>query len=155
MSESGLALGAIASGNHGVDPAYSDFATNGHAYRSPDVHSTLSVLLAEIILTGVFLHVILGSTDGRAPRGITRMSIGLTLIHLVQDGCSSMHLRYPRPRGGRESAQCQPCQVSWTTRPAFPVPARNKTPPGPQTGGCFHMCAKGDLNPHALASTGT
>ena len=82
---SGLALGAIASGKQGFDPAYSGFATNGHADRSPDGYSMLAALLAEIILTAVFVHVILGSTDERAPRGFAGVSIGLTLplIHLV------------------------------------------------------------------------
>ena len=76
---SGLALGANASGNHRFDPVCSGFATNGHADRSPDVYGMLAALLAEIILTAVFLHVILGSTDERAPRGFAGISIGLTL----------------------------------------------------------------------------
>ncbi|KAA0979443.1 aquaporin Z [Paeniglutamicibacter gangotriensis] len=84
-SVAGLALFAIATGKHGFDPVASGFATNGYADRSPDGYSMLSALLAEIILTAIFLYVILGSTDGRAPKGFAGISIGLslTLIHLV------------------------------------------------------------------------
>ncbi|MET0872521.1 MAG: aquaporin Z, partial [Paeniglutamicibacter terrestris] len=84
-SVAGLALFAIASGKHGFDPVTSGFASNGYADRSPDGYSMLSALLAEIILTAIFLYVILGSTDDRAPKGFAGISIGLTLtlIHLI------------------------------------------------------------------------
>lgn len=84
-SVAGLVLFAIASGKHGFDPVSSGFATNGYADRLPDGYSMLAALLAEIILTAVFLYVILGSTGERAPRGLAGISIGLTLtlIHLV------------------------------------------------------------------------
>lgn len=84
-SVAGLALFAIATGKHGFNPATSGFASNGYADRSPDGYSMLSALLAEIILTAIFLYVILGSTDGRAPKGFAGISIGLslTLIHLI------------------------------------------------------------------------
>lgn len=84
-SVGGLALFAIASGKHGFDPVSSGFATNCYADRSPDGYSMLAALLAEIIQTAVFLYVILGSTDVRAPRGFAGIPIGLTLtlIHLV------------------------------------------------------------------------
>ncbi|MCV9995753.1 aquaporin Z [Paeniglutamicibacter sp. ZC-3] len=79
-SAAGLVLFAIASGKHGFDPV-----SSGYADRSPDGYSMLAALLAEIILTAVFLYVILGSTGERAPRGFAGISIGLTLtlIHLV------------------------------------------------------------------------
>jgi aquaporin Z len=84
-SLAGTALFAIASGKHGFDPITSGFATNGYAERSPDGYSMLAALLVEIILTAIFLYVILGSTDERAPKGFAGISIGLTLtlIHLV------------------------------------------------------------------------
>ncbi|GAA4366125.1 aquaporin Z [Paeniglutamicibacter cryotolerans] len=84
-SVAGLALFAIATGKHGFDPVASGFASNGYGYRSPDGYSMLSALLIEIILTAVFLYVILGSTDERAPKGFAGIAIGLslTLIHLV------------------------------------------------------------------------
>ncbi|MGL3807392.1 aquaporin Z [Paeniglutamicibacter sp. R2-26] len=84
-SVAALALFAIANGKDGFDPVASGFASNGYAERSPDGYSMLAALLAEIILTAVFLFVILGSTDKRAPKGFAGISIGLslTLIHLV------------------------------------------------------------------------
>ena len=84
-SVAGLALFAIATGKHGFNPVTSGFASNGYADRSPDGYIMLSALLAEIILTAIFLYVILGSTDGRAPKGFAGISIGLslTLIHLI------------------------------------------------------------------------
>lgn len=84
-SVAGLALFAVASGKHGFDPVASGFASNGYGHRSPDGYSMLSALIIEIILTAVFLYVILGSTDERAPKGFAGISIGLslTLIHLV------------------------------------------------------------------------
>lgn len=84
-SVAGLALFAIASGKDGFDPVASGFASNGYADRSPDGYGMLAALLAEVILTAIFLFVILGSTDKRAPKGFAGVSIGLslTLIHLV------------------------------------------------------------------------
>lgn len=84
-SVAGLALFAIASGKDGFDPVASGFASNGYADRSPDGYGMLAALLAEVILTAIFLFVILGSTDKRAPKGFAGISIGLslTLIHLV------------------------------------------------------------------------
>lgn len=84
-SVAGLALFAIATGKHGFDPVASGFASNGYGHRSPDGYNMLSALIVEIILTAVFLYVILGSTDERAPKGFAGISIGLslTLIHLI------------------------------------------------------------------------
>ena len=84
-SVAALALFAIATGKDGFDPVASGFASNGYGERSPDGYSMLAALLAETVLTAVFLFVILGSTDKRAPKGFAGISIGLslTLIHLV------------------------------------------------------------------------
>lgn len=81
----GLGLFAIASGKDGFDAVTSGFASNGFGDRSPNGYNMLSALLAEVILTAIFLYVILGSTDKRAPKGFAGLSIGLslTLIHLV------------------------------------------------------------------------
>ena len=75
----------IASGKPGFDAVESGFATNGYGDRSPGGYSLLAALLTEIVLTAVFLFVILGATDVRAPRGFAPIAIGLglTLIHLV------------------------------------------------------------------------
>ena len=61
------------------------FATNGYDSLSPGKYSLMAALVTEIILTFVFLLVILGSTDERAPKGFAGLAIGLclTLIHLI------------------------------------------------------------------------
>lgn len=84
-SVAGLVLFVVASGKEGFDAVASGFATNGYGERSPDGYSMLSALVLEIVLTAIFLYVILGSTDHRAPRGFAGLAIGLslTLIHLV------------------------------------------------------------------------
>jgi aquaporin Z len=60
-------------------------AANGYGDHSPGGYSLLAVIVAEVVLTGIFLLVILGSTDDRAPKGFAGLSIGLTLtlIHLI------------------------------------------------------------------------
>lgn len=80
-----LGLFAIASGKEGFDAVASGFASNGYGDRSPNGYNMISALLAEMILTAIFLYVILGATDKRAPKGFAGLSIGLTLtlIHLV------------------------------------------------------------------------
>ena len=61
------------------------FATNGFGDLSPGKYSMVSALIIEIVLTAIFLIVILGSTDKRAPAGFAPIAIGLalTLIHLI------------------------------------------------------------------------
>ena len=78
-------LFVIASGIPGFDAVSSGFATNGYDDRSPGGYSLVAVLVAEVVFTAVFLIVILGSTDARAPKGFAPIAIGLalTLIHLV------------------------------------------------------------------------
>lgn len=80
----GAVLYAIASGKSGFD-AGNGFAANGYGDHSPGGYSMWSALLVEVVLTGFFLYVILGATDGRAPVGFAPLAIGLalTLIHLV------------------------------------------------------------------------
>jgi aquaporin Z len=61
------------------------FASNGYAEHSPGGYSLAACLVAELVLTFMFLMVILGSTDKRAPQGFAPIAIGLalTLIHLI------------------------------------------------------------------------
>ncbi len=61
------------------------FASNGYGDLSPQGYNLLACLVVEVVLTAVFLYVILGATDGRAPVGFAGLAIGLslTLIHLV------------------------------------------------------------------------
>src|SRR5512140_1233477 len=77
-------LFVIASGKPGFDAA-GKFGTNGYAAHSPGGYSLLACLVAEIVLTFMFLVIILGSTDRRAPAGMAPIAIGLglTLIHLI------------------------------------------------------------------------
>ncbi|UBQ38025.1 aquaporin Z [Acinetobacter johnsonii] len=61
------------------------FATNGYAELSPGKYSLIPALMIEIVLTAMFLIVIMGATDKRAPAGFGPIAIGLalTLIHLI------------------------------------------------------------------------
>ncbi|HVP38638.1 MAG TPA: aquaporin Z [Candidatus Saccharimonadales bacterium] len=80
----GGVLYLIASGKPGFDLA-AGFAANGYGEHSPGGYSMLAGLVTEIIMTMMFLLVILGATDKRAPQGFAPLAIGLclTLIHLV------------------------------------------------------------------------
>ena len=77
-------LYAIASGKAGFDLA-GGFASNGYGAHSPGGYSMGSALVAEVVMTMMFLLIILGATDGRAPKGFAPIAIGLglTLIHLI------------------------------------------------------------------------
>jgi aquaporin Z len=74
----------IASGHAGFD-ASAGFASNGYGEHSPNGYSLISALVCEIVMTFMFLIIILGSTDKRAPAGFAPIAIGLglTLIHLI------------------------------------------------------------------------
>lgn len=74
----------IASGKAGFSLS-GGFASNGYGANSPGGYSLVAALTAEVVLTFMFLIVILGSTDERAPKGLAPIAIGLclTLIHLI------------------------------------------------------------------------
>ncbi len=78
-------LFVVASGREGFSASESGFASNGYGDRSPGGYGLLAALVIELVLTAVFLYVILGVTDTRAPKGFAPLAIGLalTLIHLV------------------------------------------------------------------------
>lgn len=80
----GGVLYLIASGQAGFDVS-AGFASNGYGEHSPGGYSMMSGLLAEIVMTMMFLIIILGATDERAPPGFAPIAIGLglTLIHLI------------------------------------------------------------------------
>ncbi|WP_152361382.1 aquaporin Z [Microlunatus speluncae] len=84
-SFAGLILFIIASGQDGFNAVESGFATNGFGDRSPGGYGLLAALIIEVVLTAVFLYIILGATDDRAPKVFAPIAIGLglTLIHLV------------------------------------------------------------------------
>jgi aquaporin Z len=74
----------IASGASGFDLS-GGLASNGYAEHSPGGYSLLSCIVCEIVMTFMFLLIILGATDARAPKGFAPIAIGLglTLIHLI------------------------------------------------------------------------
>jgi aquaporin Z len=74
----------IASGKEGFSLA-GGFASNGFGIHSPGGYSLTACLTAEVVLTFMFLMIILGATDARAPQGFAPIAIGLglTLIHLI------------------------------------------------------------------------
>lgn len=78
-------LYVIASGQAGFDAASSGFASNGYGDHSPGQYSLTAALVTEVVMTAMFLIVIMGSTDKRAPEGFAPIAIGLclTLIHLI------------------------------------------------------------------------
>jgi aquaporin Z len=84
----GIAAGGvlylIASGKAGFDLS-AGFASNGYGDHSPGGYSFLAALVTEVVMTMMFLLVILGATDKRAPAGFAPIAIGLclTLIHLI------------------------------------------------------------------------
>jgi len=80
----GGVLYLIASGKAGFDVG-AGFAANGYGAHSPGGYSLTAALVAEVVMTMMFLVVILGATDARAPKGFAPLPIGfaLTLIHLI------------------------------------------------------------------------
>ncbi len=78
-------LFVIASGQAGFDATASGFASNGFGEHSPGGYSMTSALVTEVVMTFMFLIIILGATDKRAPAGFAPIAIGLglTLIHLI------------------------------------------------------------------------
>lgn len=80
----GGVLYLIASGKAGFDLS-AGFASNGYGEHSPGGYSLTAALVSEVVMTMMFLVVILGATDQRAPKGFAPIAIGLclTLIHLI------------------------------------------------------------------------
>lgn len=78
-------LACIASGKPGFNLVASGFATNGYGEHSPGQYSQTAAFITEVVLTFMFLIIIMGSTDKRAPAGFAPIAIGLalTLIHLI------------------------------------------------------------------------
>jgi aquaporin Z len=84
----GIAAGGvlylIASGKAGFEVA-AGFASNGYGEHSPGGYSLLAAFITEVVMTLMFLIIIMGATDKRAPQGFAPIAIGmgLTLIHLI------------------------------------------------------------------------
>ena len=92
-------LYVIASGQMGWQPG--GFATNGYGDLSPGQYSMMAVLVCEVVMTAMFLFVIMGATDSRAPAGFAPIAIGLclTLIHLVSIPVSNTSVNPARSTG--------------------------------------------------------
>lgn len=96
----GAVIYVIAKGRDGFS-ATGSMAANGYGTHSPGGYSLVAVIIAEVVLTFVFLLVILGSTDDRAPKGFAGLSIGLTLtlIHLISIPISNTSVNPARSTG--------------------------------------------------------
>jgi aquaporin Z len=92
-------LFVIASGKAGF--VLGGFASNGYAEHSPGGYSLLACLVAEVVLTFMFLMIILGATDRRAPAGFapSAIGLGLTLIHLVGIPVTNLSVNPARSTG--------------------------------------------------------
>jgi aquaporin Z len=92
-------LYVIASGKPGFE--LGGFASNGFAEHSPGGYSMVACLVAEVVLTFMFLMIILGATDRRAPQGFAPIAIGLglTLIHLIGIPVTNLSVNPARSTG--------------------------------------------------------
>lgn len=95
----GTVLYLIASGKPGFD--IGGFAANGYDKHSPGEYGLVAAFLAEFVLTFMFLIVILGATDSRAPQGFAPVPIGLalTLIHLIGIPVTNLSVNPARSTG--------------------------------------------------------
>jgi aquaporin Z len=93
-------LFVIASGRAGFDVS-AGFASNGYGLRSPGQYSLMACLITEVVLTFMFLIIILGATDRRAPAGFAPIAIGLglTLIHLIGIPVTNLSVNPARSTG--------------------------------------------------------
>ena len=104
----------IASGRDGFSAA-GGFATNGYGEHSPGGYSYMAALITEIVLTAMFLMVIMGATDERAPKGFAPIAIGLalTLIHLISIPVTNTSVNPARSTGVAIFAGGIPLQQLW------------------------------------------
>jgi aquaporin Z len=96
-----LVLLGVAHGQSGFSAKATGFASNGYGDHSPTHYNLGAVILVEIVLTAIFLYVIIGSTDVRAPAGFAGVAIGFTLviIHLVSIPVSNTSVNPARSTG--------------------------------------------------------
>lgn len=90
----------VASGNAGFDLS-GGLAANGYGEHSPGGYSLFSGFVSESVLTFMFLLIILGATDSRAPQGFAPIAIGLglTLIHLIGIPVTNLSVNPARSTG--------------------------------------------------------
>ena len=91
----------IASGKPGFDLAASGLAANGYGDHSPGGYTLISGLVCEVVMTAMFILIIMGATDKRAPAGLAPMAIGLalTLIHLISIPVTNTSVNSARSTG--------------------------------------------------------
>jgi len=91
------------------------FATNGYGQLSPGGFDLKSVFVGETVLTFIFLYVILGATDERAPKGFAGLIIGLTLtlIHLIGIGLDNLSVNPARSTGPALLVGGEPLAQVW------------------------------------------
>ena len=96
-----LTLHALLSNKEDFVLATAGLASNGYGVHSPGHFGLASALLGELVLTGFFLFIILGSTDSRAPSGFAPIPIGLglTLIHLIGIPLTNLSVNPARSTG--------------------------------------------------------
>jgi aquaporin Z len=96
-----VVLLGVASGQKGFSAKASGFASNGYGDHSPALYSLGAVIIVEVVLTAVFLYVIIGATDVRAPAGFAGIAIGMTLviIHLASIPVSNTSVNPARSTG--------------------------------------------------------
>ena len=90
----------IASGQAGFD-INGGLASNGYSDHSPGAYTLTSGFVTEVVMTFMFLIIILGSTDERAPKGFAPIAIGLglTLIHLISIPITNISVNPARSTG--------------------------------------------------------
>ncbi|MGL4232923.1 MAG: aquaporin Z [Casimicrobium sp.] len=103
----------IATGKAGFEVG--GFASNGYGDLSPGKYSMMAALVCEVVMTAMFLFVIMGATDKRAPAGFAPIAIGLclTLIHLVSIPVTNTSVNPARSTGVALFAQAGYLQQLW------------------------------------------
>jgi aquaporin Z len=104
----------IASGRPGFDLA-AGFASNGYSAHSPGFYSLTACALAEVVLTFMFLMIIFGATDERAPKGFAPIAIGLglALVNLVGIPVTNCSVNPARSTGPAVIAGGWPLEQLW------------------------------------------
>jgi aquaporin Z len=110
----GGVLYLIATGKAGFEVS-AGFASNGYGAHSPGGYSLLAALITEVVMTMMFLFIILGSTDKRAPQGFAPIAIGLglTLIHLISIPVTNTSVNPARSTGVALFAGCWAVEQLW------------------------------------------
>ena len=109
----GAVLYVIASGQAGFETA--GFASNGFGEHSPGGYSLLAAMVCEVVMTFMFLIIILGATDKRAPDGLAPVAIGLglTLIHLIGIPVTNLSVNPARSTGPAVFVGAQALSQLW------------------------------------------